>query len=72
MAEVIEFIPRLPTDASASDAVSRLSVIQMRAVWDAWVGGGPLDYAEIDPGCYILEAIHAEMNERGEGRQVAV
>jgi hypothetical protein len=72
MADILEFVPRLPADESAYDAVKVLTVPQMKRVWDSWSEGGALDFSGDDPGCFILEAVHHEMNMRGEGSYVAV
>lgn len=37
----------------------------LKQLWD-------LDLCEADPGCFLAEAIHMEMNYRGEGSYVAI
>ena len=63
--DVIEFRPAIPASPDAIAVVKRLTTAQIKAAWDNW------DDAK-DPGCFIIEAIHAEMNARGEGCYVAV
>lgn len=51
----------------ARDYLTRLSTDDLKYIWDAHD-----TYEADDPGCYIIENIHAEMNLRGEGCYVAV
>lgn len=60
-------IPTFAERAPADRYVAALSVDQMKGLWDDWERWG-----RRDAHYHLLEAIHAEMNRRGEGRYVAV
>lgn len=60
MAEVIDF-QRLKR------SVQHASTEELKAVWDAWDGDPATMFKPFD-----MEAVHAELNRRGEGRHCAV
>jgi len=39
----------------------------LKKLWDL-----TMDDPDVDPGCFLVEAIHFEMNYRGEGSYVAL
>ncbi|MBS7543218.1 hypothetical protein [Ancylobacter oerskovii] len=59
----IEFIfPDIPTGPAASIAVEELSTKQLMRAWRGWERA----YQPYDKGDYILQAIYAELWDRGE------
>jgi len=73
MSEVVQLVPHIPATPEAREVVRRLSIPQLKRVWDRWADdGGAANTWEADPGCFIAEAVHAEMSERGEGSYVAI
>lgn len=67
MGDVVQLMPLITNGPEADDEVKFISTARLKIAWDKW-DADLLD----DHGCFILEAIHAEMNERGEGSYVAV
>lgn len=65
---VIVLTPRLPAGPECRAVIETLSTAQLKRAWDAW---GKL-YEPHDKGDFILEALHAELNKRGEGVYCAV
>lgn len=64
VSNVVQFVPNI-APATATDTVKKLTTEQLKRAWDKWDENR-------DPGCWVLKAIHAEMNARGEGDYVAV
>lgn len=64
---VVYIMPVLPPSDEADEWVASLTVTQMKYLWDHFE-----KWQDSDPGCFVLEAIHREMNKRGEGVYVAV
>jgi len=60
-------VPVFQNDETAQRYCAQLSVEQMKALWDDFE-----KWENRDSGCFLLNAIHGEMNSRGEGRYVAV
>lgn len=69
MGDVIYLAPNLPslTPEQVPAWVASLTVQQMKIMWDKWD-----TWRDQDPGDFVIEEIHMEMNRRGEGEYVAV
>lgn len=60
-------VPTFHSDEAAQRYCAQLSVERMKWLWDEYEA-----WERTDPGCFLLNAVHGEMNRRGEGRYVAV
>jgi hypothetical protein len=66
MSNVIPFRPPLPEPAKAASWALGQSTDELKHIWSSgWI-------VDADPGCAVLEAIHAELNRRGFGHHCAV
>jgi len=68
MGDVIEFLPDIPPGPQCREVIKRLPTEQLKRAWTAW----DRVYEPKDKGDFILEALHSELNERGEGLHCAV
>lgn len=65
MSDVVQLRPILPTSNQREWVADQTTPFLMR-LWNSdWIG-------DADPGCFVIEAIHAEMNARGRGIDVAI
>jgi len=70
---VVQIVPVIPKDSTAFEFVKGLTTAQLKRAWDEWADeAGGINTCGNDPGAFVCEAVHVEMNARGEGRYVAI
>lgn len=68
MTNVVDFMPQIDLGEDARQSVRRLTTDQIKRAWTAW----DQIYEPKDKGDFILQALHEELNVRGEGAFCAV